>query len=118
MNLITPNLPGWQYAGYPKNHANRLNLILHLITAPIFVTCTIGTLYFLVRAYWINAAISFGAMLLVVVIQGIGHGKEPVKPDPFLSPLDFLARFFTENFLTFWRYVFSGKWLEAFQKNH
>lgn len=68
--------------------------------------------------HWVNSAVSFGAMLLVVVVQGIGHGKEDVKPEPFLSPFDFLARFFTENFFTFWRFVFSGKWHDAFTKNH
>lgn len=114
--LVTPNLPGWQYAGYAENHANRLNLILHIITAPIFIACTLGAVYFLVRMAWVNAAISLGMMLLVVVVQGIGHGREDKKPEPFLSPLDFLARFFTENFFTFWRFVFSGKWLTALNK--
>lgn len=113
--LITPNLPAWQYAGYSENHANRLNLILHIITAPIFMTCMLGTVYFLLRMAWVNAAVSFGIVLLVV-IQGIGHGREDKKPEPFLSPLDFLARFITENFFTFWRFVVSGKWFTALNK--
>ena len=113
--LITPDLPAWQYAGYPKNHAHRLNLLLHIITAPMFMAGTLGCVFYLIQLNWLFAAICFGAMLLVIVMQGIGHGREKVKPDPFLSPLDFVARFFTENFFTFWRFVFSGQWFAAWK---
>jgi hypothetical protein len=108
--LLTPNLVSWQYAGYPKNHAHKLNLILHIITAPIFIASTLSLIAHLILMQWIIAAASFGGMVFVVIVQGIGHGREAVKPDPFQSPLDFFARFFTENFFTFWRYVFSGQW--------
>ena len=114
--LVTPNLVSWQYTGYPKNHALRLNLILHIFTAPLFVAATLSVIAHLVLMQWLIAGISFGAMVLVVIIQGIGHGREAVKPDAFVSPLDFFARFFTENFFTFWRFVFSGQWAAQFKK--
>ncbi len=114
--LLTPNLVSWQYAGYPKNHAHKLNLILHILTAPIFIAATLSVIAHLILMQWTIAGISFGAMVGVVIIQGIGHGREAVKPDPFQSPFDFFARFFTENFFTFWRFVFSGQWAQQLKK--
>lgn len=113
--LVTPDLIRWQYTGYPKNHADKLNLILHLITAPVFVGAALASVAALVLQLWFYAAIAFGGMVAVIILQGIGHGRESERPEPFQSPLDFFARFFTENFFTFWRFVFSGQWAAALQ---
>jgi hypothetical protein len=107
---VTADLMRWQYQGYPLNHKDPVNLIIHIITAPLFVAAGVGVLVMLVQARWWLAAACVGAMGLVVVLQGIGHAREQIKPEPFLSPVDFYARIMTENFLTFWRFVFSGRW--------
>jgi len=113
--LVTPNLVSWQYQGYARNHAHRRNLVIHLISAPVFFFATLSLVYHLVVAVWPAAAVSFGFMLVVLVLQGIGHKLESVAPEPFKSPLDLFARFFTENLFTFWRFLFSGEWARQFR---
>ncbi|AFM13887.1 Mpo1-like protein [Turneriella parva] len=108
--LITPNLIRWQYEGYAKYHANRVNLFIHILTAPIFFAATVSLTVHLALVEWPVAAASFGAMVFVLLVQGFGHKREKVPPERFQSPLDFIARFSMENLFTFWRFVFSGKW--------
>jgi hypothetical protein len=57
------------------------------------------------------------SMLVSLVLQGRGHKLEPETPAPFEGALDFPARFLTEQFVTFPRYVVSGGWSEALRRS-
>jgi hypothetical protein len=105
----------WQWSIYPDGHRDRRNLTLHAITSPLFVAGTCAILVSpLVGA---GAAIAGAvAMLAALAAQGRGHKLEEIRPVPFRGPGDFLARFFAEQWVTFPRYVLSGRFAEAWRK--
>ncbi len=101
---IRKNLLKWQYETYPDNHKNRINFVIHIITVPIFwlgLIYLIGGLLSFNFTYW---RMALPLILVPLVAQGIGHRKESVPPVPFLSPLDFISRFFVEQTITFPRW--------------
>lgn len=108
-------LPAWQWAGYPDFHRDRRNLVLHLLTTPLFVG---GTLAALASPWlgWGALAGGLGAMALALAAQGRGHRLEGRPPEPFLGPGDFVGRLFVEQFVTFPRFVLSGKFFRALKE--
>jgi hypothetical protein len=58
-------------------------------------------------------AVGVGCILVAVALQGRGHRLEPVPPEPFSGPLNFVSRLFFEQWVTCPRFVFSGGWLAA-----
>jgi hypothetical protein len=57
---------------------------------------------------WLVAAAA--GMALSIGIQGRGHRLEPVPPEPFAGPVNFLGRLLFEQWVTFPRFVLSGAW--------
>jgi hypothetical protein len=99
-------LLAWQLAHYSEGHTRRRNLVVHVITAPLFCIGTVA----LLAAPFVSAWLALGALLMIVTLaaQGRGHGSESSRPKPFRGPLDFVARFFAEQWITFPRFVVSG----------
>jgi hypothetical protein len=99
-------LLAWQLALYPEGHADRRNLWIHAITAPLFCAGTLAV----VAAPFVDARLGFGALLMLgaLAAQGRGHRIEQARPRPFRSFGDFVARFFVEQWITFPRFVLSG----------
>lgn len=99
-------LLAWQLEGYPDNHRDRRNLILHVCTVPLFWA---GTLALLASplAWWLAPA-GLSSMALALVLQGRGHRLERTPPVPFRGPLDAVQRLFVEQWITFPRFVLSG----------
>ena len=62
------------------------------------------------RAQWFGAAVSAVVAVAAFAVQGVGHRRERVAPEPFASPGDFVARVFAEQFITFPRFVLMGQW--------
>jgi len=56
------------------------------------------------------AIISTMVMATSIGVQGLGHAKEELPAIPFSSPVNALTRIFLEQFVTFPRFVISGKW--------
>src|SRR5436190_190602 len=108
-------LLSWQWGLYPDNHTTRANLLIHILTVPLFIG---GTLTLLMSPmYGVRSAVSgLVAMVVAVALQGRGHKREAVVPVPFLGPLDFVSRFFCEQFINFPRYVLSGGWAKALRQ--
>lgn len=108
-------LLSWQWGLYPENHTTRANLLIHLFTVPLFIW---GTLTLLSSpVYGVRSAvIGLVAMVIPLALQGRGHKGEAVVPVPFLGPLDFVSRFFCEQFINFPRYVLSGGWARAYRQ--
>ncbi|MFI5001761.1 MAG: terminase [Reyranellales bacterium] len=107
------DLLAWQWRLYAPGHRDRLSLLLHIATAPLF---WIGT----AMIGWGVVVGSAGAFvsglslwLAALLAQGRGHAREAEAPVPFDGPLDFACRFFVEQFVTFPRFVLSGGWLKA-----
>ncbi len=100
-------LLAWQWSIYPQGHRNPVNLGLHLATAPLFLLGTVALLAAPLLT-WRLAPVGLGGIVIAFAAQRRGHKGEVSPPRPFRGPLDLLARFFVEQWVTFPRYVLSG----------
>ena len=106
----------WQWAGYPKYHQSRPNLLIHIVAVPLFLFGTVALGGAIVRLSLSLLAVGVGCIVVAVALQGRGHRSEPVPPEPFSGPLNFVSRLFFEQWVTFPRFVLSGGWLAALRK--
>lgn len=112
MDPDRPNgLLAWQWQNYAANHRHPTNLVIHIVTVPLF---------WLGAASVVTAPFSGWAglgglvpMLLGAALQGRGHKLEAAAPQPFRSPFDAVKRLWWEQWITFPRYVLSGQWSAA-----
>jgi len=103
----------WQWNGYVNYHLSRVNLLIHIIAVPLFVLGTVTSLLALVN---LNLGVTIMSILLMATsigVQGFGHAKEELPVVPFSGPIDALIRIFLEQFVTFPRFVISGRWHTA-----
>lgn len=103
-------LIAWQWRGYADNHRDRSNLLLHIVAVPAFIAGVLACLRLLTLGQWLGAGFALLVAALAFAVQGVGHRRERVPPVPFDGPGDFLGRVFTEQFITFPRFVLSGQW--------
>ena len=105
-----------QWDGYPKYHRSRPNLLIHIVAVPLFLIGTMVLVGAVATLSLLFLGVAIGCILVAVALQGRGHHLETVPPEPFSSPLNFVARLFLEQWVTFPRFVFSGGWLAALRK--
>jgi hypothetical protein len=105
----------WQWDGYPRYHRSRANLLLHVVAVPAFVLGNAALVVTLLRGMWAPAAAALAVMAASMAVQGRGHRWEEVPPEPFTGPANALSRIFLEQWITFPRFVLSGRWLRAFR---
>jgi len=103
------SLLAWQWRLYRDNHQDRRNLVIHLVTWPLFVGGLAGLLAAIPTGQWWLLAAGPFAMFLAMALQGRGHKHETVPPVPFRGPGDVVKRIFAEQLITFPRYLFSGR---------
>ena len=103
-------LLAWQWRGYARNHGDRINLLIHMIAVPAFIAGVLATVTQVLQMRWGGALIALVVAIVAFALQGVGHRRERVAPEPFAGPSDFIARIFAEQFITFPRFVLSGKW--------
>ena len=106
----------WQWEGYPKYHQSRPNLLVHIVAVPLFLIGTMVLLGAIAQQSLLLLAMAVGCVVVAVALQGRGHRLEPVPPEPFTGPLNFVSRLFFEQWVTFPRFVLSGGWLAALRK--
>jgi hypothetical protein len=116
MNRDEMGLLRWQWSLYSEGHRSRLNLLIHLLTWPLFLA---GTLTLPWGIFTLQPRAILGglfAMLLPMLAQKKGHSGELTAPAPFRGPLDVVKRFFVEQWITFPRYLLSGEYAKAWSK--
>jgi Protein of unknown function (DUF962) len=106
----------WQWEGYPTYHQSRANLLIHVVAVPLFLLGTIALVAAVVQLSLVLLAVAIGCVVVAVALQGRGHRLEPVPPEPFSGPLNFVSRLFFEQWVTFPRFVISGGWGAALRK--
>ena len=106
----------WQWEGYAKYHQARPNLLIHIVAVPLFLLGTVSLVGAIVRLSLLLLAVAVVCILVAVALQGRGHRLEQVPPEPFTGPLNFVSRLFLEQWVTFPRFVFSGRWFAALRK--
>jgi hypothetical protein len=102
----------WQWSDYPAKHRHRVNLAIHIVAVPLFMLgCAVVALGIL-RLAPMKLVTGLAAMIVSVVLEGVGHRLEPEQPAPFHGFPDFLKRFFLEQWVTFPRFVLSGRFFQ------
>ncbi len=100
-----------QWVGYSTAHQNRTNLYLHLFAVPLFILGTLAAFYGLVTMSPLSLFIATLGLMVSLFMQGRGHKREPVQPEPFSSGWEFMSRIVAEQWITFPRFVVTGGWL-------
>ena len=119
MNTREGGLLRWQWSSYGRNHADRVNLVLHMVAVPMFVAGVLAALTLLLRGFYAGAGFALLVAVLGFAVQAVGHKlleREP--PIPFDGPRDFVQRVFVEQFITFPRFVLSGDWFRQLLRGH
>jgi hypothetical protein len=84
---------------------------------PLFVACSATAIVALSMRSWTVAACAVAGVVASMVVQGVGHKREPVPPEPFQGPFDFVSRLVCEQWITFPRFVLSGGWARAWRES-
>ncbi|MFO0683900.1 MAG: hypothetical protein U0234_17720 [Sandaracinus sp.] len=112
MTKREPNLLAWQWNGYPDFHADRRNLVLHVLTQPIFVAGFVTVLGAPLAGSLVAAVSSavggLVAMVVAIAVQGRGHAQEKNAPIPFAGAGDLIGRILLEQLVSFPRFVLTG----------
>ncbi len=106
----------WQWEGYPRYHQSRANLLIHIVAVPLFLLGTIALVAAVLQLSLVLLAVAIGCIVVAVALEGRGHRLEPVSPEPFSGPLNFVSRLFFEQWVTFPRFFLSGGWGAALRK--
>ncbi len=107
-------LVSWQWQLYAGNHTDRVNLVLHLCSAPLFIAGLVAIAVSPVAGLACLIA-GIAGVVTALIVQGRGHRREATAPVPFAGAGDFVSRFFVEQLVTFPRFVISGGWLRAWR---
>ena len=106
----------WQWDGYARYHRSRVNLFIHIIAVPVFLLATVGMVTALPQQSLWPGIVSIAAAMVSVALQGRGHKRERVPPEPFTGPANAISRIFVEQWVTFPRFVLSGGWVRALRE--
>lgn len=108
--MIRPHLLAWQWSDYAARHRSRANLLLHIVTVPLFELGTLLLIWSIVAGWAAGVGLGLASLVAALVAQGRGHRGEVERPTPFDGPGDFVTRFVVEQWVTFPRFVLSGGW--------
>ncbi len=111
--MIRPNLLTWQRDLYPDNHTTRLNLAIHLVTVPMFHMGLLTLVLAIVSLSAFTLLSAFIVLSTTVVLQGVGHKREPKPPVPSGGLVDMVSRVIVEQLVTFPRFVLSGQFIRG-----
>ncbi len=100
-------LLAWQWTQYPGFHGDRRNLVIHLVTVPLFQFGAWLLTAPLWGPWWVALA-GLGLMGAAVGAQGRGHAMEKNAPIPFASRSEAVGRILLEQWINFPRFVVSG----------
>ncbi len=98
------------WSDYERVHANRRNLLIHLLAVPLFDIALPVAVISIARGEWILAVVSVLAAIGSMALQRLGHSKEANEAKRFNGPLDFLQRWLSEQYFKFPVFVITGRW--------
>lgn len=64
-----PNLPAWQWRGYPNNHQHPTDLVLHLMAVPLFIVAFLLIVSGVFSLSFANVAIGVIGLLAALGLQ-------------------------------------------------
>jgi hypothetical protein len=104
---------------YSSRHRNTMNLLVHIAAVPLFIAGVAALAAAVVFKQIALIAVAVALVVYSLLMQRWGHGQEAVPPEPSAGPSDAIIRLLREQFITFPRFVLSGRWranLEAAKK--
>lgn len=117
MQMSFSELLDWQWQDYADTHRNRNNLLIHLLTVPLFM---LGALHFVYALLFQGLIIALGGFVLMAIAlfaQARGNELEVVQRIGYDDAWDFARRVAAEQFITFPRFVLSGEWYRNFRRS-
>jgi len=105
-----------QWSGYGRNHQDPRNLLLHILAVPLFMAGTLLLIAGIWRASLALGGLGLAGAVVSMALQGRGHRLERHAPEPFAGPGDAVARILAEQWISFPRYVLSGRWWRALRR--
>ena len=103
-------LLAWQWRGYSRYHRNPGNLLIHIVAVPMFIAGILAAVALALQAQWFGALLALAVAVVAFALQGLGHNRERIAPEPYSGVGDFVARVLAEQFITFPRFVLMGQW--------
>ena len=103
---------------YSQRHRNQLNLLVHIAVVPLFVIGLVGGVVALAIGQFAFFGVGVSLVVYSLLMQRWGHAQEVISPEPFQGLIDFLGRILTEQFVTFPRFVLTGRWRANFQASN
>jgi hypothetical protein len=100
---------------YTKFHVDRLNLAIHLLFVPVFAVAFALSILALAQGNLAESSRLIAVALFAFAFQAVGHKREPVPPEPFTGPVNFLQRKVAEQYFRFWRFLFQGDFVRAWR---
>ena len=108
--MIRHGLLDWQWSDYSAKHRSRTNLLLHMVSVPLFQVGSVALVGTAIAHSGVGMGLGVLGMVGALIIQGRGHRGEREAPVPFDGAADFVSRFLVEQWVTFPRFVLSGAW--------
>ena len=105
MNIKSQLARQWQE--YPSTHQSRLNLVIHVVSVPIFMLASYLVVCSVCLLSLQKLAVGISLIISVIALQGYGHSLELNKARAFGGVGDFLSRILLEQWVTFPRYLFA-----------
>ncbi|WP_238937590.1 terminase [Pseudoalteromonas sp. S16_S37] len=84
---------------------------------PAFIFGTVSLISSVISLNILSLIYSMLLMAISIAVQGFGHSKEALPPEPFSSAKNAFIRVFLEQLYTFPKFVITGKWYSAL-RNH
>lgn len=103
------------WTDYQRVHTGRKNLLIHLLAVPLFVAGFIVIVVSVLRSTWLPATTALAICVIALVLQAGGHRSEAQAPRPFTGPMNFLRRWFTEQFVIFPLFLLTGRWWRCYR---
>jgi len=100
---------------YFEIHHDRRNLLIHALTAPLFMVGTLATVAAVPTRGPLLAVLGVAAMVVAFAAQGLGHRFEATQFAGFRGPLDVVRVAFREQWFAFPRYVLTGGFARAWR---
>ena len=103
------------WSEYQRVHADRRNLLIHRLAVPLFAAAFIAAIVSLLRLDLLAFAAALALCVAAMILQRRGHAIESNPPRPFTGPLNFLQRWFTEQYVIFPAFLLSGRWWQQYR---
>jgi hypothetical protein len=81
--MIRHGLLDWQWSDYSAKHQSRTNLLLHIVTVPLFQIASVILVGTAIARSGVGMGLGVLGMFAALIIQGRGHRGERETPEPF-----------------------------------